>query len=187
MQNCVSNDDRLHSGQPEGDVTHPAISKGFRPWHANCLIYSGNCKEDELAEQEISVAKKSLETILIASGSRGECGKLCKVLNDSRYGTVVVHAVEQVEESARANGVRVVFFDLDSFSLDNRFIKMFRKRNPGVSIFALSSRLLHPELQESMSTEISACLRKPIDAEEMLYLLRSIIKKEHGARDSPQV
>lgn len=130
--------------------------------------------------------KKSFEPILVASGNLRECGELCKVLNDSSYETVAVHAREQIEGSVRANGTRVIFIDLDSFSIDNRFIKMFRRRHPDVSIFAISSRLLHPELQESISTDISACLRKPVDAEEMLYLLRSIIKKEHGARDSPQ-
>jgi len=132
------------------------------------------------------VKKTSFEPILVASGNLKDCGELCNALKDFSYETVAVHRVEQVEQSIRANGVRVVFLDLDSLPVDNRFIKTFRTRNPNVFVFAISSRLLHPELQESISTEISACLRKPVDSQEMLYLLRSIFKKEHGARDSPK-
>lgn len=129
--------------------------------------------------------KTSFKPILVASTNPGECEELCKALEDSCYETVEAHRLEHIEESIRANGARVIFLDLDSFSVDNRFIKKFRTRNPDVAIFAISSRLLHPELQESISTEIAACLRKPVDPEEMLYLLHSIIKKNHNARASP--
>ncbi|MCK8604236.1 hypothetical protein [Desulfoferrobacter suflitae] len=133
------------------------------------------------------MGKKTFEPVLVVSGNLKECEQVCNVLNDSGYEAVTVNAVEHIEESLLTNGARVVFLDLDSFSVNNHFIKMFRKRNPEVCIFVISSRLLHPELQESISTDISACLRKPVDSEEMLYLLRSIIKKDHGARDSPKI
>lgn len=99
----------------------------------------------------------------------------------------MVSAVEHVEKSLRANGARVVFLAPHSLSDDNLSIKTFGKRNPEVLIFTIFSRSFDPELQEGLSPDVSACRRKPVDPEERLYLLRGILKKEPGARDSPKL
>jgi DNA-binding NtrC family response regulator len=71
-------------------------------------------------------------------------------------------------------GSRVVILDLDSVSIDNKFVRLLKSDNPGLSILTLSDQKLHPELRESISSYIHACLSKPLDADELKFWLRSI-------------
>jgi len=69
----------------------------------------------------------------------------------------------------------VVILDLDSVSVDNKFVRHLKADNPGLSILTISGQKLHPELRESISSYIHACLSKPLDADELKFWLRSIV------------
>ncbi len=73
------------------------------------------------------------------------------------------------------SGSSVVILDLDSVSVDNRFLRHLKADNPGLSVLTISGQKLHPELRESISSYIHACLSKPLDADELKFWLRSII------------
>ena len=70
-------------------------------------------------------------------------------------------------------GSTVVILDLDSVSVDNKFVRLLKADNPGLFILTISGQKLHPELRESISSHIYACLSKPLDADELKFWLRS--------------
>jgi DNA-binding NtrC family response regulator len=78
----------------------------------------------------------------------------------------------------------VVILDLDSVSVDNKFLRLLKANNPGLSILTLSGQKLHPELRESIASYIHACLSKPLDADELTFWLKSITQDtlEHGGQ-----
>lgn len=72
------------------------------------------------------------------------------------------------------SGSNIVILDLDHVPADNRFLRNLKNANPGLSVLAISSKRFHPELRESMSSNIHACLNKPLDSEEVIFWLKSI-------------
>ncbi|MBI5248714.1 MAG: response regulator [Desulfomonile tiedjei] len=79
----------------------------------------------------------------------------------------------------------IVILDLDEVCVDNRFLKKLKTGNAGLSVLAISSKKFHPELRESMSSYIHACLSKPVDPEELLFWLKSITLDNPQKERSP--
>lgn len=112
--------------------------------------------------------------ILMASSDKRESRELCAILNSHGYRTIRSHSLADLGTQLRENDCRVLVLDLDHFSIDNRLIKELSRQHPGLTIIALSSRTFHPELEEALSSHISACLVKPVDIDELLFWLRSL-------------
>ncbi len=69
--------------------------------------------------------------------------------------------------------VSAVILDLDAIAPDNHLFRLFKRNNPDTVLFAISSESFHPDLKESMEKYIFACMHKPVDPDEMLFLLKS--------------
>jgi len=50
---------------------------------------------------------------------------------------------------------------------------------------AVSGRPFHPELKEALATYICACLCKPVDLDEPIYLVKSIFCTATTSEDGP--
>jgi DNA-binding response OmpR family regulator len=124
-------------------------------------------------EQEACVQQLQ-QAVLVAGRDTKECKQLCGMLQKANYAATAVHTLDHIECSTREKSPWVVILDLDTLPVDNRFIKQLFNHNPGICIIAISSRSFHPELKEAITTYFSACLRKPLDADELLYWLKSI-------------
>jgi DNA-binding response OmpR family regulator len=114
------------------------------------------------------------EAILVVGANPDEGRELCTVLEHQHYRAAAVDSLERLQEHLKKRDCRVILLDLDSFPVDSRYIRELLRNNTEAAIIALSSRTFHPELKEAMSTQISACLNKPLDADELFYWLRSI-------------
>ena len=68
--------------------------------------------------------------------------------------------------------------DLDDLPVAKNFFRELKEIDPSLNIMGLSSRSFHPELEDAISKYIYACLRKPVDTDELLYLLKSIYKND---------
>jgi len=119
--------------------------------------------------------------IVVVDADKNQCEKLCALLRQENYRAVELHSLLNLKKILQETSCRVVIMDLDSLPVDNRFIKEFRRQNPGLPVMVLSSRSFHPELEQVMSKHICACLRKPLDPEELLYCIRSFCEKEHDS------
>lgn len=116
--------------------------------------------------------------ILILSTDEKECEDLGKVLETRGYHLITVRTLPDIEHYFHKHQCRLVFLDLDSVPLDNRTIRQVTLENPGLYLLALSRDLYHPELKESIGCHIYACINKPMDPEEIFYLIESIYNEE---------
>ena len=120
------------------------------------------------------------EPIVVVDTNKEQCQELRAILEGEHYRITVLDSLLNLKENIQEGAFQAVILDLDSLPVDNRFIRDLRRKDPGVRIIALSSRRLHPELDEAMSTHIYACLSKPVDSEELIYCLKSF-----GEEDPP--
>jgi DNA-binding NtrC family response regulator len=102
---------------------------------------------------------------------------LCAVLERHDFQAAPLNSLADFEAGNRIYPFQVVILDLDGLPVSNRFLRDLRRQNPEVHIIGISSRMFHPELQEAMRSDISACLSKPLDEEELIYWLKSICEK----------
>jgi DNA-binding response OmpR family regulator len=114
------------------------------------------------------------EAIVVVDADPVRNRELCMVLERQHYPANSLDSLERLQEHLKQSDCRVILLDLDSFPVDSRYIRELLRNNTEAAIIALSSRTFHPELKEAMSTQISACLSKPLDADELFYWLRSI-------------
>ena len=116
--------------------------------------------------------------IAVLGSRKEESDRVCKELEKLGFLPVVFNSLINLKERANDSTSRVVLLDLDSISVDDLGLKDLKRRNPELHILALSGQRYHPELKESMSTHIYACLRKPLDREELSFFLKSIYKND---------
>ena len=64
--------------------------------------------------------------------------------------------------------------DLDDRGIDKRFFSNLARSNPDLVVIGVSARAYHPELKEAMSGCIRACLSKPVDRDDFVYLVKGL-------------
>lgn len=124
--------------------------------------------------------------ILVLDRNDASRQSLCRFLNEEQYATVTVAGIKELEPLLKREEPTMLLFDLDTVQATQWFIRQLRRRHPLLQIICFSSRSFHPELEQAMRTDICACLRKPVDPEELLYWLRAIYKDDFSSRDSPE-
>lgn len=112
--------------------------------------------------------------VLVLDADRTQCRQVCTILDERQYQPVAVHSLTDLEQLLGASACRTVIIDIDSVPVDNRLFRVLKQQNPGISFLCLSGSRFHPELQEALGNHIYACLNKPVDPDELFYLLKSI-------------
>jgi len=105
-----------------------------------------------------------------------KCQGLCALLEQASIHGAPLYSLEDLHEHLKKEQVRVLILDLDTLAVDNNFFRNLKKHNRDLCILCLSSRTYHPGLQEAMGSHIYASLVKPLDSEELLYWLKSILE-----------
>jgi DNA-binding NtrC family response regulator len=116
------------------------------------------------------------ESIFVVDPNEEKGNQLCKLLQDNHLNSTALHSLADLEERVLPGGCPVLILDLDALQVDNRFFRNMRKQNPAVKILGVSSRSFHPELQEAMSRHIISCLSKPVEEEELLFWVKSLLE-----------
>jgi hypothetical protein len=75
--------------------------------------------------------------------------------------------------------------DIDSVPLENRTIRALTLSHTATCFLCASKKRLHPDLQDVISNHLFACLRKPVDPEELHYFLNCIRDSETESRGPP--
>ena len=114
------------------------------------------------------------EWILVVGSDKRSCFELIDALRAGKYHAVCSFTLVDIEALLQEAGCRVIIFDLDSIPLDNRVLKQLKKLHADLHILAISERSFHPELKESMANHIYASLNKPVDPDELIYLVKGI-------------
>lgn len=102
--------------------------------------------------------------------------QLCDLLSSSHYKCRILTGFRDLEKQLQRAGCLAVILDIDSVNPDQHRIRRLKDRYPGLCILCVSGKNFHPQLREMIQDDIYACLKKPVDAEELMFWLRSIEK-----------
>jgi DNA-binding NtrC family response regulator len=117
--------------------------------------------------------------IIFVAEDQNLADNLCQVLHIYHYNAQHLQSFQMFEGLPENEPLTAVLIDLDSVAISNIDIRNFKRENPNVPLLAISYKPFHPDLQESMRSHIFACVSKPVDPDELIFLLNSAL--ENGA------
>jgi DNA-binding NtrC family response regulator len=123
--------------------------------------------------------------IMVLNADLKESQEIGSLLEQAGYVPVVIHRKEDLYGQLKVLRCLTVILDVDTIRLDNREIKELTRKFPNVSFLCTSKDPFHPELKEAICNHIYACLKKPVDPDELFYWLKSIRESEAELRDPP--
>ncbi len=112
--------------------------------------------------------------ILVLDANKNQCRTLCAVLEEWHYKAIPVYTLLSLEGYIKESASPVVIIDLDTLPVEKRTFRKLKRLKPSLCIMGLSSLPFHPELEEAMSSHIYACLKKPVDEEELIFWIKSL-------------
>jgi len=123
--------------------------------------------------------------IIVIDADKRTRRSMCNLLEAHHYLGIPSHSLTSIDSLIEENSCRAVILDLDTVSADNHHFRDLKKKYPGLYILAVSDRLLHPELKQAMTTYIYACLLKPLDPDDLIYLVKSIFHDATNSEEDP--
>ena len=114
--------------------------------------------------------------IVYVAADQKQTDKLCRVLQVHRYNAQPFQSFQMARALPESKSLAAVLIDLDNGILSNVDIRKFKRANPKVPLLAISRKPFHPDLRESMRSHIFACVSKPVDPEELIFLLNSALE-----------
>jgi len=133
---------------------------------------------DATHQQMAADDSQGAQKIVVLDNDQSQCIAMCDLLADRDYQTVPAGSLSDLNLFLQKESCLVVLIDLDTVEVDNRTIRALTVQNPGLYFLCLSSSRFHPELKESICYHIYACINKPVDPDELFYLIGSIYKEE---------
>jgi hypothetical protein len=123
--------------------------------------------------------------LIILTTEKKEWEDLVSSLHADNCQVIFSLAMEKLGECIRKTGSIAVVIDLDFISVDNRAVRKYAQGFPEVSFFGASIDRFHPDLQDAISNHFCACLRKPIDLDEIVFWLRSLYENDEIREGKP--
>ncbi len=115
--------------------------------------------------------------IMVLDTDKKQREKLCSLLEDQEYQVTPIQSLPKLEKNIRENACQAIILDIDSVKIDNQTIRKLALNNKGIHFLCLSRNRFHPNLKEALCYHIYACIKKPIDLDELLFWLKSINKE----------
>lgn len=95
-------------------------------------------------------------------------------LPKGQYRARVLTSLELLTDELPITPTCIAAVDIDSFEPVLQQIRALKRKNSDLVLLAFSERKFHPEHKEVLSQHFFACLTKPIDMDEMLYLVKDL-------------
>ena len=121
--------------------------------------------------------------ILIGTESK-DIQTLIRFLEEEKFRVAIEMPHQEISPLSRKiqeGGCRAVIIDLDGVSFKPYYFRDLKRRHPQLNVIGLSERSFHPELADAISSHMYACLKKPVDTDEISYLLKGIFNNAEGA------
>ena len=117
-------------------------------------------------------------SIVVLDAKEKQCDELCTMLEEYYNPVTPMYSLPDFENSFQEpeNDYAVVIIDLDTIPVDMRLFRRLKRLKPALNIIGLSSRPFHPGLEEAMTSYIYACLSKPVDEDELNFLIKSLFQ-----------
>lgn len=116
--------------------------------------------------------------ILVLDANLESCQRLYQILDEGCYRAIAVHSLIDLEDRIQEGNCLAAIMDVDTVPVDNRVIRDFALKYPGVRFLCTSKERFHPELKDAICYHIYACLNKPVDPDELLYWIKCIYENE---------
>lgn len=117
------------------------------------------------------------KSIVIINNEVNQISNLSQILAKRGYETIAAD-IEQVFELNLDRGISgAVLIDLDTVDPGKPFFKRLAREYPLLRSILFTNRAMPLELRDFMSTNILACLRKPFDEDELVYLLKGLLEE----------
>ena len=110
-----------------------------------------------------------MEPIIIIDSDKGQCQKLREILGAHHYPTGIFPSLLEVGDVIEKKSPHVVILNLDTVPINNLIIRDIKQRNRSINIIVFSGKSFHPELKEALRDHIYACLKQPLDYDELIY------------------
>jgi DNA-binding NtrC family response regulator len=111
--------------------------------------------------------------VAVLVSQEAQSQKLKSILSQGLYSPYVLDSLNDVANYMHGRKTGVLIVDLDTEQVTNAALRNLKKKHP-VTVIALSREQFHPDLEESLRHHIYACLGKPVDPDELLYLLKGV-------------
>jgi DNA-binding NtrC family response regulator len=111
--------------------------------------------------------------VLVLDADKNQSKNLSDLLRKHHYHPVALNSLEDFESFEKEHKCRALIINLDNVSVTNKVLRELKRKQPLLNIIALSERQFHPELQEAIRDQISVCLRKPVDSDDLVFWLKS--------------
>jgi len=112
------------------------------------------------------------ETVILDANKKSS-EDLSSILKSKDYPHTVTNTLVSLEKSLSSGRYITAILDIDSVPVDNREIRDLTLKYTEVRFLCTSEARFHPELKDAICYHIYACIRKPIDPDELFYWLRS--------------
>jgi DNA-binding NtrC family response regulator len=134
----------------------------------------------------------SMKRLIILMGTESkETQTLIRFLEAERFQVEIETPQQDISPLSRLikeEGCRAVIIDLDDLSFESHYFRDLKRQNPKLNVIGLSEKPFHPELAEAISNHIYACLKKPVDTDEISYLLKGVFNNtEESEMHDPSV
>lgn len=118
------------------------------------------------------ICREMRKTVLILSTDESQSRPVYGMLANVGFRPEVKSDCSLLAEKLNGNSVAAIILDLDGACPDNKMIRRFKQKNPSIALFGMSANTFHPALKESLEKHIFACMLKPVDPDELLFLLK---------------
>lgn len=111
--------------------------------------------------------------VAVLVSQESESRALHTILSQGSYAPFDIGSLDDVQQYMRGRDRGVLIVDLDTEQVTNTALRELKRKHT-ITIIALSGKHLHPDLEESLRHHIYACLGKPVDPDELSYMLKSV-------------
>lgn len=112
-------------------------------------------------------------TVILLGADESQYSRITGLLAENGFLPEKCSNFSVLSETFCDKPVSALILDIDSVSPDNHLLRLFKRNNPDVVLLGISANSFHPDLKESMEKYIFACMLKPVDPDEVLFLLKS--------------
>jgi hypothetical protein len=113
------------------------------------------------------------DMVVVLGADPEEADRTCRLIEAEPYRTKVCPSLADLRRHASDSWLAVIL-DVDSLPLDNRTIRTLTLEFPATAFLCVSRERFHPEIKDAICYHLFACINKPIDIDELHYILKCI-------------
>jgi DNA-binding NtrC family response regulator len=119
-----------------------------------------------------------LKGTLVINSDQIKARELSEWIEKVHYPATAMDSIQNLESRLAEKKFLAVIIDIDTVAIDNRTIRDLALKFPGIRFLCTSKDRFHPELKDAIGNHIYACLKKPVDPDELMFWIKSIYEEE---------